>query len=143
MEFFSLKKVESGEEYPKRAMEMEHMEASYVYSIILLYKGGEYSNEYQGIKLLNAVKKSRKLEEWRERTRAFILSMWVNNPIAKPQELITSCHAETCGGRNNGGGGRRRGWPWIYERDEDVKDDNFCEACIWDDEVSLFCKQFS
>ena len=63
--------MESGEEYLKRAMEMEHMEASYVYGIILLCKGGEYSNEDQGIKLLNAVKKSRKLGECQRKNESF------------------------------------------------------------------------
>ena len=141
MEFFSLKKVESGEEYLKRAMEMGHMEASYVYGIILLCKGGD-SNEEQGMKLLNAVKKSRKLGECRKRTRAFTLSMWIRNPIVKCQEL-TSYHANTCGRRNNGGIGGKRGWPWIEDdEDKDVEEVNYCEACIWDDEVSLFCKLF-
>ncbi|WJZ81565.1 hypothetical protein VitviT2T_001403 [Vitis vinifera] len=145
MEFFSWKKVESGEEYLKRALEMEHMEASYVYGIILLCKGGE-SNEEQGMKLLNAVKKSRKLGECRKKTKAFILSMWIRNPIVKCQELVNH-HAKTCGRRNNGGiGGKRGWWQWIDDRedneDKDVEEVNYCEGCMWEDEVSLFCKLF-
>lgn len=125
--------MESGEEHLKKAMEMGKMEALYIYGIILFCRGGE-SNQEQGIKLLNAVKKSRKLEECRKRTRDFILSMWVRNPIVKPQELTINCHAEACGRRNNG--------DWSWPDHENLKDGNYCEFCMWVDEVSLFCKLF-
>ena len=66
IDFFSLEKVELSVSFLKKALTLNHMEAMYVYGIILLYKGGN-SNEKEGFYLWDVVKKSTQLEEYRAR----------------------------------------------------------------------------
>ncbi|PWA50292.1 tetratricopeptide-like helical domain-containing protein [Artemisia annua] len=56
-EYFKHGNVKSGLEFFKRASEKKHLEATYVYRLLLLSRGGESSK--QGLELLNGLKSSR------------------------------------------------------------------------------------
>ncbi|KAL6983842.1 hypothetical protein U1Q18_017216 [Sarracenia purpurea var. burkii] len=131
VEYFSYVRMESGLEHLKRAADKGHVEASYVYGIILLCMGGESS--IQGLKHLNAMKRSSKsknlriLKECRERIKTILRTMWVNNHLVH-HETGFCCHAQT-----------RAIEVESWEGRQYVEDDKGCEACIWDREVALFC----
>ncbi|CAK9137380.1 unnamed protein product [Ilex paraguariensis] len=119
--------MESGLEYLKRAADKGHIEASYVYGIILLCTGGESTQ--QGLKLLNAVNsksKSLRIQECRVRTKAIIRTMWINNYLVR--QTNTCCHEQPC---------IRMERTWDCNEDNDVL---LCDACRWDQEVIAFCK---
>ncbi|KAG5521914.1 hypothetical protein RHGRI_034214 [Rhododendron griersonianum] len=132
VEYFSSMRMESGFEKLRRASEKGHSEASYVYGIILVCKGGQSSVE--GLKLLNAMKSGTTsqstrfaiFQECRKRIEAVIRSMWINNHLEGRQSR-SCCHENTS----------RLKETWDGRRE--VEDDASCEACKWDREVSLFC----
>jgi len=133
VDYFSSMRMESGLENLRRASEKGHVEASYVYGIILMCMEGQSST--QGLKLLNAVKTSRSnskstrfaiFQECRERIEAVIHSMWINNRLVGRQRR-SCCHENTS----------RVKATWEGRRQ--VEDDASCEACKLDKEVSLFC----
>lgn len=125
-------RMESGLEHLKRAAEKGHVEASYVYGMILLSRGGQSTK--QGLKLLNAMNntcsnsKSLRIQECRERIKAIIHTMWINNHMVS-QQTNFCCHGKTRSIRV------RETWRGREEEDDNMS----CEACKWDREVNLFC----
>ncbi|KAE9454210.1 hypothetical protein C3L33_13896, partial [Rhododendron williamsianum] len=115
-------RMESGFEKLRRASEKGHSEASYVYGIILVCKGGQSSVE--GLKLLNAMKSGTTsqstrfaiFQECRKRIEAVIRSMWINNHLEGRQSR-SCCHENTS----------RLKETWDGRRE--VEDDASCEAC--------------
>uniref|UniRef100_A0A5B7BAW8 At2g35280-like TPR domain-containing protein n=1 Tax=Davidia involucrata TaxID=16924 RepID=A0A5B7BAW8_DAVIN len=111
VEYFSLKKVESGLDYLKRAADKGHAEASYVYDIILLCSEGKSRS------------KSLRIQICRKRIKALFQEMWVNNNIIPQQH--SCCNAKGCIVE-----GRR------WDLGEDVV---CCDTCRWYQEVISFC----
>lgn len=102
------------------------MEATYVYGMIMLSRGGQSSQ--QGLNILNSMKVSRsnylKIRECRAKIKAIIREMWINNSISLNE---VGCKCED---RNN-----------IRKRKFDDEDDVIgCDACGWYREVISFCK---
>ncbi|KAL7197037.1 hypothetical protein ACSBR1_036950 [Camellia fascicularis] len=132
VEYFSHMRMESGLEHLKRASEKGHVEASYVYGMILLSRGGQSTK--QGLKLLNAMNntcsnsKSLRIQECRERIKAIIHTMWINNHMVS-QQTNFCCHGKTRSTKV------RETWRGREEEDDNTS----CEACKWDREVNLFC----
>ncbi|XP_059633572.1 putative F-box protein At1g67623 isoform X2 [Cornus florida] len=129
IEYFSSLRTESGLENLKRAAEKGHAEASYVYGIILVCKGGQLKQE--GLKLLNAVMSSKprslRIKECRRRIKSIIWRMWIHNKMV-PQQL-PSCNGTDCC--------IRKIQTWDPE-DEEIDAMN-CDACRWNHEVISFC----
>lgn len=129
IEFFSLARIETGLEYLKKASEKGHVEATYVYGMILLSKGGQSSQ--QGLNILNSMKISRskylKIRECRAKIKAVIREMWINNSISL-NEVGCKCEEKTVYIR------KRK-----FDEEEDV-DVLCCDACGWYREVISFSK---
>ncbi|KAI3817481.1 hypothetical protein L1987_11273 [Smallanthus sonchifolius] len=128
IEFFSLARIETGLEYLKRASEKGHAEATYVYGMILLSRGGQSSQ--QGLNILNSMKVTRskylKLRECRAKIKAILREMWINNSISL-NEVKCKCQE-----RNMLCVRKRK-----FEEEEEVI---CCDACGWYLEVISFCK---
>lgn len=127
IEFFSLARIETGLEYLRRATEKGHVEATYVYGMILLSRGGQSSQ--QGLTILNSMKVSRsnylKIRECRAKIKAIIREMWINNSISL-NEIGCKCEDRNVS---------------IRKRKFDDEDDVIgCDACGWHREVISFCK---
>lgn len=113
----------------KRATEKGHVEAAYVYGMILLSRGGQSSQ--QGLIILNSMKVSRsnylKIRECRAKIKAVIREMWINNSISL-NEVGCKCQEKNiCIRKRN------------FDDEEDV-DVIGCDACGWYWEVISFCK---
>nr|XP_043608534.1 putative F-box protein At1g67623 [Erigeron canadensis] len=130
IEFFSLARIETGLEYLKKASEKGHVEATYVYGMILLSRGGQSSQ--QGLNILNSMKISRskylKIRECRAKIKAVIREMWINNSISLNE---VGCNCEE---RNKIYIKKRK-----FDEEEDI-DVLSCDACGWYREVISFCK---
>lgn len=130
IEFFSRARIETGLEYLKRASEKGHVEATYVYGMILLSRGGQSSQ--QGLNILNSMKISRskylKIRECRAKIKGVIREMWINNSISLNE---IGC---TCQERNNIYIRKRK-----FDEEEDI-DVLSCDACGWYREVISFRK---
>ncbi|XP_057969606.1 putative F-box protein At1g67623 [Malania oleifera] len=152
VEYFSKMGVDSGLEYLKRAAEKGHVEASYVYGIILLCTGGQPNQ--RSLELLSGITKSlmvksRKsrtnIRECRRRIQAIIWSIWIKNYIIPPQ-MPRVDHAKTCMRKGKAWQDCERpmiGTEWEEDREEEGGGDDDeavgCEACRWYYEVLSFC----
>lgn len=127
IEFFSLARIETGLEYLKRASEKGHVEATYVYGMILLSRGGQSSQ--QGLNILNSMKVSRsknlKIRDCRAKIKAIIREMWINNSISL-NEVRCKC--------------QERNVCFVKRKFDDEEDIVGCDACGWHREVISFCK---
>lgn len=136
IECFSSGRGELGLEYLKKATEKGHIEATYVYGIILLSKGGQSSQE--GLKLLNSVMnnprlESRKIRDCRARINDIIRTMWIDHSIVRRQ-VNPAC---TCHEREKTSFARKVGGSWNYTEEDEVIS---CDTCRWNREVVSFCK---
>ncbi|KAJ9554406.1 hypothetical protein OSB04_018451 [Centaurea solstitialis] len=131
IEFFSLARIETGLEYLKRASEKGHVEATYVYGMILLSRGGQSSQ--QGLNILNSMKASRsknlKIRDCRAKIKAIIREMWINNSISLNEVRCT------CQERNN-----NKKVCFLKRKFDEEEDIIGCESCGWHREVISFCK---
>ncbi|MFS7934190.1 putative F-box protein [Helianthus anomalus] len=80
IDYFTSVNVESGLLYLKRAVEKGHLEATYVYGMILFSSGDQ-----QGLKLLNSMNCSRS-RRWnargcRDKIDSIFKQIWINNPV--------------------------------------------------------------
>jgi len=140
--YFSSKNPEPGLEFLEKASRKGHVEASYIYSLILICSGGRLKQ--QGLQLLSSLiicgLRGSRIKECRRRVKDYVQSMWINNKIARDQEPY--CHVETCsnyGRMPNSLTARRAGWhSGNYIEDEDGKF-MCCAYCQCDHEVNLFC----
>lgn len=134
IEYFSSRRTELGLEYLQRAAGKGHPEASYVYGIILMSRGGESTQH--GLKLLSSLKNNSKLRSCRARIKAIIEMMWINNFIVRQMNNHNCCHEknDSCCINN--------GRFWNYEEDDDDEEERTvcCDACRWDREVISFSK---
>ncbi|KAL0004498.1 hypothetical protein SO802_012059 [Lithocarpus litseifolius] len=131
IDYLSLGRIKSGLEYLRRAADKGHLEATYVYGIILLCSEGELKQE--GLRILFSLKRSNSggMKDCRKRTKAVMQSgFWVRNFIVGPQ--IMCCREEPCQVLK-----RNSGWePNDIELDAD--DDALCDACSCNCEVQWF-----
>ena len=132
IDYFSLGRIKSGLEYLKRAADKGHLEATYLYGIILLCSEGELKQE--GLRILSSLKRSNSggLKECRKRTKTMMQSgFWVRNFIGIRQQVLC-CRKEPCQVLK-----RNSGWePNDFELDAD--DDALCDACSCNCEVEWF-----
>ncbi|XP_030960839.1 putative F-box protein At1g67623 [Quercus lobata] len=136
IDYFSLGRIKSGLEYLKRAADKGHLEATYVYGIILLCSEGELKQE--GLRILSTLKRSNSggLKECRKRTKTVMQSgFWVRNFIVGQRVLC--CREEPCQVLKRKVLKRNSGWePNDIELDAD--DDALCDACSCNCEVKWF-----
>jgi len=141
-EYFTLKNQRLGLEFLEKASEKGHVEASYIYGLILICSGGQLKQ--QGLQLLSSLIIDKlgglRIKECRRRVKDYIQSLWINNNIVRDEEPYS--HRETCsnyGRTPNSLTAKRAGWlSGNYIEDED---DKFmcCAYCQCDHEVDLFC----
>ncbi|XP_052187712.1 putative F-box protein At1g67623 [Diospyros lotus] len=131
VEYFTFLKVESGLDHLKTAMQKGHVEASYVYGMILFCSGGEWS--LQGLQILTTLVIGN-IPKCRERINKMMRAMWVNNiNVVVPRQSRFCNHEEE-------EGNIRLTVTWDgYEQVMDVD----CEACRWSREAKLFCNMLS
>lgn len=140
--YFSSKNPGPGLEFLEKASRKGHVEASYIYGLILICSGGQLKQ--RGLQLLSSLisckLRGSRIKECRRRVKDYIRSMWINNNIIRDQEPYF--HIKTC--NNNGRApndltAKRPGWlSGDYIEDEDDMD-MCCEYCRCDHEVHLFC----
>jgi hypothetical protein len=140
--YFSSKNQRPGLEFLEKASEKGHVEASYIYGLILICSGGQLKQ--QGLQLLSSLIIDKlgglRIKECRRRVKDYIQSLWINNNIVRDEEPYS--HRETCsnyGRTPNSLTAKRAGWlSGNYIEDED---DKFmcCAYCQCDHEVDLFC----
>ena len=131
IDYFSLGRIKSGLEYLKRAADKGHLEATYVYGIILLCSEGELKQE--GLRILSSLKKSNSggLKECRKRTKTVMQSgFWVRNFIVRQQ--VMCCREKPCQVLK-----RNSGWEQV-DIELDADDDALCDACSCNCEVKWF-----
>ncbi|KAL4638718.1 putative F-box protein At1g67623 [Castanea sativa] len=131
IDYFSLGRIKSGLEYLKRAADKGHLEATYVYGIILLCSEGELKQE--GLRILSSLKRSNSggMKECRKRTKTLMQSgFWVRNFIVR--QLVMCCREEPCQVLI-----RNSGWE-SNDIELDADDDALCDACSCNCEVKWF-----
>jgi hypothetical protein len=94
--YFTSKNPELGLKLLEKTYEKGHIEASYIYSVILICHGGQL--KHQGLQILSSLlfcmlRGSRIKDCWR-RIKGHVQGMYINNHIAKGQEPYY--HVETC-----------------------------------------------
>ncbi|KAG2706746.1 hypothetical protein I3760_05G116700 [Carya illinoinensis] len=141
LDYFHQGMTESGLEYLKRAAEKGHMEATYVYSIILLCLGddndGHRKSKLKGMEILSSLKaKSERqiMKECREKIKRMMwICMWSpkKNIIVRRQQ---SClRKEPCKIQKITNG-------WLATDEEvDEHDEVLCESCRCNREITWFC----
>ncbi|KAE7998087.1 hypothetical protein FH972_002665 [Carpinus fangiana] len=139
--YFSSKDQGPGLEFLEKASRKGHVEASYIYGLILICSGGQLKQ--QGLQLLSSLITCKlggsRMKECRRRVKDYVRSMWINNNIVRDQEPY--CHVKTCSnyGRTPNSLTAKGGWhSGGYVEDED---DTFmcCAYYQCDHEVDLFC----
>ncbi|KAF2315800.1 hypothetical protein GH714_040339 [Hevea brasiliensis] len=126
VECFSQIKLESGLRCLKRAASSGHHKASYILGVILLCSENKY--EPEGMKLIEEVKRNKKIRECRQKLKDIIWNIWLKNKFileAKPNGCPLS-HLHR----------KRDGWP-SFNVDDD--DDISCRECSCHREVIFVC----
>ncbi|XP_059451409.1 putative F-box protein At1g67623 [Corylus avellana] len=140
--YFSSKNPGLGLEFLEKASKKEHIEATYMYGLILICSGGPLKQH--GFQLLSSLITSKlngsRIKECRRRVKDCIRSMWIKNNMARDQEPY--CPKETCcnyGRIPNSLTAKRAGW--LSNDYIENEDDKFtcCEYCRCHHEVHLFC----
>ncbi|PWA85461.1 tetratricopeptide-like helical domain-containing protein [Artemisia annua] len=130
IEYFQLVKVGSGLRYLKMAAEKGHPEATYVYGMIMLARGGEPGQ--QALSLLNSMYSrlgDSKICECREKFKSVLGILWVRNKISV-EEVNFKCQK-----RNHVNNVRRMN----FDEDEEILK---CDSCMWSRKLNAFCKFF-
>ncbi|MFS8031341.1 putative F-box protein [Helianthus anomalus] len=134
IEYFKEVNVKFGLELLKMAVEKGHLEATYVYGMILLL-GGDQSSQ-KGLKLLNSMKYSRarhwNVRDCRDKVDTILSRMWINNRITL-KKVNTKCQE-----RDHAIRFEKRGW----SLDEDSEISN-CHTCLWYRELVYFCRMMN
>ncbi|GAB2294026.1 hypothetical protein Dimus_028242 [Dionaea muscipula] len=133
VDYFSRMRIEAGLENLKRAANKGHIEASYVYGIILVCTERKSA---QGRKLLDDVLSNSafNIECLRERIKTVVRQMWVTNSMAGSESEegeeahVNSC---TCSCQQSEA---NRGWP--LDDEDDVS--RHSQSCNWDCEIRSF-----
>ncbi|PWA82886.1 tetratricopeptide-like helical domain-containing protein [Artemisia annua] len=129
-EYFKQGNVKSGLEFFKRASEKKHLEATYVYGLLLLSRGGESSK--QGLELLNGLKSSRpgnwNVRESRDKVGSILSNMLLK--MGSHQKVYTKCRDQ-----NHDYEFRKRAWD--FDTSEVLSS---CDTCMWYRELVFFCK---
>lgn len=150
IDYFSTLKHDSGLKFLKKAASKGHMEATYVYGIILVCYGGKHQNK--GVKLLSDLKRSKSsfiITECRRKVQKIVRIMWVRNYIVgigqteekeKFLKKRKSCNCCNTKALCSLAGDQTRNYS-RWKSDEDFEDDHFsCDSCLWDLEAMKFCK---
>ncbi|KAM0021633.1 putative F-box protein [Helianthus debilis subsp. tardiflorus] len=131
IDYFTSVNVESGLMYLKRAVAKGHLEATYVYGMILLSSGDQ-----QGLKLLNSMNCSRSrrlnVRGCRDKIDSILKQIWINNPVTLAK-VNTKCRE-----RNHAIRFERRGWSL-----DDHEEIASCDVCLWYRELVYFCKSMN
>jgi hypothetical protein len=140
--YFASKNPKLGLKLLETAHEKGHIEATYIYNIILICLEGQL--KHQGLQILSSLLfcnlRGSKIKECRRRIKCHVQCMWINNRIARSQEPY--CHVETCCNRitPNSLVARQSGW----NSGDSVEDDDERYTCCmysWSEhEDYLFCK---
>jgi hypothetical protein len=141
-EYFTSKNPEFGLKLLETTHEKGHIEATYIYSIILICLGSQL--KHQSLQILSSLLfcklRGSKIKECRRRIKGHVQAMWINNRIARGQEPY--CHVETCRNRitPNSSVARQSGWnSGDYVEDDDERF-TCCMYCQCEHEAYLFCK---
>ena len=145
--YFSRRKIKSGQRYLKKAVEKGHVEAIYTYGIILICLGGEPRKQglqvVSSLNLTSSSKKSFRIVSCRSKTEKFLSCMWVYVSLAEPKEYsfnnskVVGCNCEhDITQRRNRLSSKSQAW----EASNNLFDNlPYCDSCFWDREAALFC----
>ncbi|KAK9058392.1 hypothetical protein SSX86_023234 [Deinandra increscens subsp. villosa] len=136
MNYFVRANIESGLEYLRIAAEKRHLDAIYVYGMILLSSRDQLLSQ-QGLNILKytMVHTSSRLwnvQDSRDKVRSILRQIWINNPIMI-DEVKTKCQEPDHDIRL-----RRRGWS--LDEDEEISS---CATCLWYRELIYFCEMMN
>lgn len=133
LEFFTHCKEASGLDNLKVAAQKGHVEASYVYGVILYLT----SSKQEGLEFLKRceAKLGGQMVECRRRVKEFVGEIWINNKIFLPENDSSDQKSCSCVIKKNKV--RNNGWDCIDE--DDSYGEGTCEACKWNGEVLRFC----
>ncbi|XP_027345373.1 putative F-box protein At1g67623 [Abrus precatorius] len=136
IEFFCHPNENMGDlEILKVAAEKGHMEAKYMYGMILLCSE---DNELRrkGLEHMRFLRKSMCVIACRKKVEQFAQHLWINRALVRNQSPLCR-HKSICNGW------RLKKGRWIL-LDEDDDDDDFhsCEYCRWDHELNFFYNLF-
>ncbi|KAI4334914.1 hypothetical protein L6164_013615 [Bauhinia variegata] len=135
LEYFKEFVEDSGLESLKKASEQGHKEAKYAYGMILLCSEDEEMRK-QGLEQLRLLKIAKCVKRCGKNVRRFLEICWGKiNRVAVPNGMSLCQSKMTCNGRSKR---VRRGWPSLNDED----DEEGCEGCMWDHELTLFCNIF-
>ncbi|XP_027368809.1 F-box protein At2g35280-like [Abrus precatorius] len=123
-----------GLEILKVASEKGHMEAKYMYGMILLCSEDDELRK-EGLEHMRFLRKSMCVIACRKKVAQFAKHLWINRALVRNQSPLCR-HTSTC----NGWGLKKGRWILL-----DKDDDNFdsCEYCRWDHELKFFYKLFN
>ncbi|KAJ7955089.1 F-box protein [Quillaja saponaria] len=140
LEYFTHVRRELGTKYLRMAAQKGHMEARYVYGILLMcYNGGDKVIKQKGFELLCLLRRDKCVTKCRKRVKEFISIMWINCSVQNDQALICCWHSKTC---NDNWKAKTGGRSSLSDDEDDEDDDVVCQFCGWDKEVKLFCNMF-
>ncbi|XP_065874650.1 putative F-box protein At1g67623 [Euphorbia lathyris] len=135
VDYFSHSKPDSGLEYLRKASDKGHLEAKYVYGIILVCYGGKFRE--QGLKLVGDLKYEL-VDECRENVRKVVQPIWKRNFIVEAgEENELRLRRRNCGCKERSPRMKKKsmGWRDVEEFDDGVS----CNGCLWDTEATRFC----
>ncbi|CAJ1941018.1 unnamed protein product [Sphenostylis stenocarpa] len=95
IQYFTSSKVDLGLELLKKAALEGHLEAKYVYCMLLMCDKDEGERK-QGFDLFCSLRASSCVTRCRERVKCFVRSMWVNNKVAVRNRKSSFCYSKTC-----------------------------------------------
>ncbi|KAK6236856.1 hypothetical protein SCA6_012193 [Theobroma cacao] len=130
LKFFNKKKLESGLRYLKKAIKKNHVEAKYVYGIILICLGGELKQK--GLQIVSSL--DRTSSSTRSKTKTMLRMMWVRVSLERPKE---SFHNAKFGCNSDDNLSSDQGQAW-EAKDNPFDNLSCCNSCFWDSEAILF-----
>ncbi|KAM7257218.1 hypothetical protein ACFE04_012959 [Oxalis oulophora] len=144
IEFFSKNLKESGMENLKKAMENGHVDASYVYGIILLCESDDETIKQKGLKILsNCFDSKLRIKQCRERVRRIICTMEINYRLVHKQVSGKNC------GSKEGTNVEENSNRWLPGQENNI---TCCKKCLWEYETEVstapspnhhHCRRFS
>ncbi|XP_021276299.1 uncharacterized protein LOC110410761 [Herrania umbratica] len=130
LNFFSKKKLESGLRYLKKAVEKDHVEAKYVYGIILICLGGELKQK--GLQIVSSL--DRTSSSTRNKTNKMLSVMWVRVSLQRPKESVHNTKL-SCNSDDNLSSDQGQAWEAKYNPLDNL---SCCNSCFWETEATLF-----
>nr|KYP70328.1 Putative F-box protein At1g67623 family [Cajanus cajan] len=120
----------------KMVAKEDHMEAKYVYGMILLCSHDDNLRK-EGLEYMRFLRKSKCIIKCRNNVKKF-----ANDLVWKGKEMLVHNEIPLCGCKNTCKGWRLKKGVWLF-LDDDEDDISLCENCRWDHEVNFFYRLFN